>query len=372
MKTLLYEKLYAHLLDEIKSGRLKSGERVPSEKDLAEQFHVSRVTSKRALDNLLKMRVVVRSRGSGTFVAKELPDLDNLPAVNNFPNGNDDEEQLLIGLILEDFSSSYGLKLLQAIEEHCSENNCQLLMKRSYGQREEEEKAIQKFLKTKVDGLIVLPVHGDYYNNSLLRLTLDEFPMVFIDRYLKGIAAHTVYTDNRNAARDLTNYLLEQGHVEIAFLAPPSENTSTIEDRIQGYTAALIEQGLKFNPRNCFTRLHSTLSATSYREKIQSDSTAIREFIEQNPQVTAFVACEYNIALILTQVLNSLGKQASKDYMIVCFDYPESYFEEPLFTYIKQDEVAMGYKAVDAILAQLHGQPFPLQTVVEYRLIKAV
>ena len=371
MKTVLYDKLYTYLLDEIKSGRLKNGERVPSEKELAAQFNVSRVTSKKALDNLRKVRVVIRSRGKGTFVAKELPDLDHLPVLNNFPISASDENQFLIGLILEDFSSSYGLKLLQAIEERCSENNCQLLLKRSYGSRDEEEKAIKAFLKAEVDGLIVFPVHGDYYNNSLLRLIMDEFPVVFIDRYLKGIAAYTVYIDNLNASFELTNYLIEQGHREIAFLSSPAENTSTIEDRIQGYTNALIERGLKPSPQNCLTTLHSTLSAMSYVEKIQGDSEAIRNFVEQNPQITAFIACEYNIALTLNRVLNSIDRLTPKDYKVVCFDSVESFFDKPLFTHIQQDEITMGYKAVDAILAQLGEQPFPLQTVVGYNLIKA-
>jgi DNA-binding GntR family transcriptional regulator len=42
----LYEQLYKYIVGEIKEGKLKNGDRVPSEKDLAAQFNVSRITSK--------------------------------------------------------------------------------------------------------------------------------------------------------------------------------------------------------------------------------------------------------------------------------------------------------------------------------------
>ena len=41
-------------------------------------------------------------------------------------------------------------------------------------------------------GLIVFPVHGEYYNDSLLRIVLDGYPVVLVDRYLKGIAVNSV------------------------------------------------------------------------------------------------------------------------------------------------------------------------------------
>ena len=72
---LLYERLYRHVFDEVAAGRLQPGERVPSEKALAEQFGVSRITSQRALRNLDRAGLVLRVRGKGSFVADPLPDL---------------------------------------------------------------------------------------------------------------------------------------------------------------------------------------------------------------------------------------------------------------------------------------------------------
>ena len=92
--------------------------------------------------------------------------------------------------------------------------------------------------------MIVWPVHGEYYNAALLRLVLDGFPLVLVDRYLKGIPATAVYTNNKKATQELTEYLLDQQHEHIAFISPPAVNTSSLEDRVQGFMAAFSQQGL--------------------------------------------------------------------------------------------------------------------------------
>ena len=64
----LYDQLYTMLRDAIASGALQSGSRMPSEKDLAATFEVSRNTARRALAELANEKMVVRRRGRGTVV----------------------------------------------------------------------------------------------------------------------------------------------------------------------------------------------------------------------------------------------------------------------------------------------------------------
>ena len=64
----LYYQLYTMLRDAIASGALRSGSRMPSEKELAATFDVSRNTARRALAELAMEKMVVRRRGRGTVV----------------------------------------------------------------------------------------------------------------------------------------------------------------------------------------------------------------------------------------------------------------------------------------------------------------
>lgn len=66
--TPLYFQLYTMLHDAITSGELPRGSRMPSEKELAITFEVSRITARRALDELALKKMVARHRGRGTFV----------------------------------------------------------------------------------------------------------------------------------------------------------------------------------------------------------------------------------------------------------------------------------------------------------------
>lgn len=79
------------------------------------------------------------------------------------------------------------------------------------------------------------------------------------------------------AAYQLTNYLLDHGHTHIAFLSPPAEDTSTIEERIQGFMLAFSHRGLSLNPEFCFDKLVSTLpqSCTEYHARSAAVATGI-------------------------------------------------------------------------------------------------
>lgn len=369
MNTPLYEKLYSFILKDIISGRLKSGNRVPSEKELAEKFQVSRITSKKALEILSQAGVIQRIRGKGSFVSDVLPDAAQLQSMMNTRLSHvTKDEQRVIGLIIPDFSDTYGTKLVHSIERRCTEKKCHLVIRRTYGMRDEEERAIKSLIELDVDGLIVFPVHGEHYNTKLLQLVIDGFPLVLVDRYLKGIPACSIYTDNKKAAEELTAHLLEQGHKHVAFLSPPEQNTSTIEERIQGFSMALSKHGLRVNPAYLLTDLFSTLPMSLCKGKIDKDKKTLREFIGNHPQLTAFVVCEFNLANILSQVLNE--KSITRDYQIVCFDSLYDCLGKPMYTHIQQNETLIGETAVNLLLSQINEDTVPLDTVIEYQLVK--
>ncbi|GCE46024.1 GntR family transcriptional regulator [Thermosporothrix hazakensis] len=68
----LYTRLRDHLAAEITSGRLAAGTRLASERALSERYGYSRLTVRRALADLEEAGLLVRRRGSGTFVAERL------------------------------------------------------------------------------------------------------------------------------------------------------------------------------------------------------------------------------------------------------------------------------------------------------------
>lgn len=68
MPTPLYHQIFQLLRERILAGELPFGSRIPTEHKLAEAFSVSRITTKRALDELAGEGLVARRRGRGTHV----------------------------------------------------------------------------------------------------------------------------------------------------------------------------------------------------------------------------------------------------------------------------------------------------------------
>lgn len=65
----LYYQLENVLREKITSGAFEAGERLPTESDLIEQYGVSRITVRQALQSLDNEGLIERQQGRGTFVA---------------------------------------------------------------------------------------------------------------------------------------------------------------------------------------------------------------------------------------------------------------------------------------------------------------
>ncbi|HEX2863482.1 MAG TPA: GntR family transcriptional regulator [Deinococcales bacterium] len=373
---LLYRKVALSILRDLRGGSLQPGQLVPSEAQLSARFSVSRITSRKALDVLAQYGVVERQRGRGTFVADPLPDLDALgqhldplqdlrPAEKAAGRGRGAVE-----LILPDFSENYGLHLVYAVEEACAEANLDLILRRTYGRREVEEEAVQTALSSGVSGLIVFPVHGEHYNPTLVKAVLDGHPVALVDRYLPGIPVPAVCTDNTRAAQALTTRLLDLGHENIAFLSPPVTNTTSIEQRFEGFRDALAARGLPFRPELQLAELFSTLPRRFESENVAKDQARLREFLQALPEVTAFFVSEYNLAIALVQVLELAGYRVPDDYSVVCFDSPGNPLGLPRFTHVHQNEGGMGRTAVHLVLDQIAGKPVPNLTRLEFEILE--
>ena len=70
-KVRVYEEIVEQLKRYFEQGNLKPGERLPSERDLAEMFNCSRVSVRQALTILEAQGLVVRKVGGGTYKADE-------------------------------------------------------------------------------------------------------------------------------------------------------------------------------------------------------------------------------------------------------------------------------------------------------------
>ncbi len=87
-KTRAYEEIVRQLQSLIAQGRLKSGDRLSTERELAQQFGVSRVTVRQALSVLQAMGLVESRIGNGTFARTQVAEVTVLASMLNLPRSN--------------------------------------------------------------------------------------------------------------------------------------------------------------------------------------------------------------------------------------------------------------------------------------------
>ena len=68
----LYMQIARKLSEDVRNGRYQVDQALPSERTLSELLDVSRVTARKAIDQLVEQGLVVRRRGSGNYIAPRI------------------------------------------------------------------------------------------------------------------------------------------------------------------------------------------------------------------------------------------------------------------------------------------------------------
>ncbi|MFD1674557.1 GntR family transcriptional regulator [Alicyclobacillus fodiniaquatilis] len=345
-----YKEVYQYLYNDINNGTYQPGQMIPTEKELMEQFNVSRVTTNRALQLLVNEGIIERKAGIGSFVSNNL-DETKIPAIPTAPStieSNTTKQIRKIGLVVPYISSIYGNRILSELEGLCTKQNIVLSVACSYAEQEQEKEAINRLVASGVEGLVVFPVNGDYYNEALLKLNVEKFPLVLIDKNLQGVPFSCVSTNNEKAAYDLTSHLIKLNHQHIGFIMPLANSTSTLIERLDGYRSALTDANLPVREEFILSGV-DTVNINNNEVDGRYLET-LKLFFYQHPEITAVVATDDAIAQNVLEIAISIGKKVPEDLSIACFDGPRPRLHSWNFTHMEQDEVGMARKTFEILI----------------------
>lgn len=339
MKSMpLYKQIVQDLLQKIYSGELRPGDRIPSERELAEQYHVSSITSKNALTELSDKGYISRVRGKGSFVSTA-EQLNRIPAFQTTLHTRTVMKAKTIGLIMPSMKTLIDQQLLDALENEVQKTDYILAVTITRENQKLESEAILKLKERGVSGLIIFPTESEIYNEDILKLNLTDFPFVLVDRYLKGIRSSCIYTNNYEITREAVKYLIDNGCLHTAFLSPGSHNTVT-SDRLAGYRDAFSEKGLPVPSDGIF---YIDLDVTSPRRKKE----LLLQYLYDHPETDGLFCVNQEITRHISSLLTTC--RMWDRYKIAAFDYPG----DPRISYIEQDIPKIAQTCIQELISSI-------------------
>lgn len=359
----LYMKIQDHFKQLILKGELKENDKIPSEKELMEQFGVSRITVANALIQLAKDGWIYRIPGRGSFVSGHIDKrlLSQAAARPEFGPGSwsssDSERQVstkVIGLIMPVLVDYFALRLIHGINRVIGDSPYRLQIVQTFNSIEREKEAIADFIEKGAAGLIIFPSDAETYNEDILALKLNGYPFVLVDRYFQGVETNVVHSDGFLGGKLAVDYLWSLGHRDIAICSDSPLSTITVEDRINGYLEELKNKKAMINPALILTDFTVDYDGVDTRHPLY-------RFVK-NRMATAYITLNGRLGLHIHAICRQIGLRVPEDVSILTFDDPSPELEQfGFFSHISQSEHEMGEKAVRILLDLLESplQPEP-------------
>lgn len=290
----------------------------------------------------------VLNRHPGETISAETTQrvLDAAKRLNYVPNLNarslSSRHTNLIGVVIPQtepgkefmFSNPFYGELLSAIEYTARKNGYHLLLS---GTREDQNYA-SIAQNRGVDGIIIV---GTYPGENLDALRTIGVPIVLVDSYVTGSGFHTIGIKDREGARMATQYLIDKGHRDIAFISGSIREHGVNSKRYQGYCEAMQAAGL------CVSKDALYLGTVDHEYGQQAAESYVRR---GKRQTAAFVTADI-LAMGFIKGLMEHNVRVPEEMSIVGFD--DVYLAQmcyPSLTTVNQDIARKGQLAVQCIL----------------------
>ena len=260
----IYHQIAAKLRDQILRGELGPGGKLSPELDLAEKYQISRGTVRQAILLLVAEGLVERVQGKGTFV--------RYVETNGSSRG-------VIGLTLPYARDSLTIDILLGAENAAKSRGYSLLFSYTGEDIQQEAIDIQRMRAENAKGFIIFPSTNITYDETIWQLKKEGFPFVLVDRYFSNLPSEYVGVDNLGGAYHATEHLLNLGHRSIAFVGASDTQTTSVNDRFQGYRRALSDHGIDFQD-------NWLCSYSVVHNDEDGESNAIKNFLHRLSSIT--------------------------------------------------------------------------------------
>ena len=291
----LSHQVLRHIYGQIQDGTLTIGDKLPTNRGLAEELGVSVLTVQRSMKQLEAQGIVTCHRRTGTF-------LTDANAITNpkIQSG-------LVGLFVPEFFSSFHTDLMIALEQGLMEKGKLLSINFTHSEPEREIHLLRNLGRQRLEALVYftspLVINSESHCRTVSgwinRYIEEGTQVIFADLCPPGFESRLISMDNAKAGRMLTNKLIERGHRQIAFLGPT--HLPSTSNRLSGHYQALKKAGLPVNKDwHMDVRI---MESKGWEKEIEKP---IRELLTLYPDLTGFVVSTQATAEAAYRVLKEM------------------------------------------------------------------
>jgi LacI family transcriptional regulator len=229
----------------------------------------------------------------------------------------------------------------------------------------EENRLMREMSQDGVRGFLLWPTLADDQPRFLQGNTL---PAVLMDRHIPGLSYPCVSADHYQGAVQAIQHLIALGHTEIAFVARPHLQLTSIADRLRGYEDMMRKAGLRPLPPVIVgvERELSTPRAQPVHEQDREDEIKqLQAVLKQKDRLTALFAMNDLMALLILRAAEAAGVKIPDEVSLVGFDDLDLVSQvKPPLTTVKQDPWEIGQVSARILLDMIGGTPPTAQTIL--------
>lgn len=293
-----------------------AGKRV-SALDVAKKAGVSRTTVSFVLNNTPGKHITEETRQKVLKAAAELNYIPNKEA-RNLAMIRHHSIGLFICHSQSMFSDAYITRVIEGMAPILNKNRFQLVLQPL---KLRQANYLQLAENDRVDGVIILNTYDN--DKGLSGISESGFPLVVIGT-IANKDIPQVDIDNRKAASEVVNYLVELGHTRIAMIVHAPLIYYAARERLEGYKQSLNEAGIEY--------IMEFVREADFSEK--SGYKAMQEILALPDKPSAVFAGNDIIAYGVIQAIKDAGLSIPEDISIAGFDddFLSRYLNPPLTT----------------------------------------
>ena len=269
------------------------------------------------------------------------------------------DSSTLVGLIIPSVKSSIYADYIDGIDSVIRKTHYSLLIGYTNFNIEEEAEVVRTFLQRKVCGLITIGIQKN--NRELYEMAKNSnITVVTTWEYSPDKDFNCVGFDNYKAGYDITKYLISLGHKKIGMIMGPYSQVYRVQQRYNGYIAALQEADITPPPEYAIEK-HPTFI---------EGKEAMERLLQLNDPPTAVFAASDTLAIGAITSIRENGLKVPDDISIAGFDNLDiAYFYEPSLTTIRVPAYEMGRIATNIIIDSVEKKQPPRRYCLDTDLI---